>query len=67
MQKYNIHMIEYDDEEETFVITCDKCGDEETFTGTWNDCIRQARVHGWVIKKAIISFEHYCGWCKSWD
>lgn len=60
-------MIDYNDDELTMIITCDKCAAIEDFDGTWQETVQKAKERGWVIAKAVLSYEHYCPQCKSWE
>ncbi len=60
-------MIEFDEEQSLLTIYCDKCGEDETLKGDWTECLRIAKQRGWTIVKVIVSYEHYCLNCKSWD
>jgi hypothetical protein len=56
-------MIDYYDEDlGTMTMTCDECGDEDVFDGSWQDCIEEAKAQGWKIT----SYTRYGKRSKEW-
>lgn len=54
---------DYDSNEGTMYLTCDTCGEEADYYGTWQDCIDQAKYNGWIIKPSkdgSNTWSHYC-------
>jgi len=57
-------MFNYDNRLEEGTIECDGCGDEDTFSGSFKECISHFKSEGWLIVKNE-NWEHYCPDCKT--
>jgi len=58
-------MIETDNSDGTFTMSCDKCGKEEMFDtcGDWREMIAEAKTLGWKMRKEYEEWRHYCSGC----
>ena len=56
-------MVEYDNDFDQMELTCDGCGDSESFDGSWQECIDEAKENGWRIFKSGGDWHHYCSLC----
>lgn len=55
-------MIEqYDKNMEVMNMVCDECTSNEHFDGSWQDCINAAKQAGWIVKKLLEEWFHFCG------
>lgn len=56
-------MIAYDNDIEEMTITCDSCGSEETYHGTWSECIAAAKADDWRIFQSGDEWHHFDSLC----
>lgn len=56
-------MINYDRKNQEMEMTCDECGDAETFYGEWKDCIAESKEYGWRTYKEGEEWMHKCPSC----
>jgi hypothetical protein len=56
----------YNNLDQEGIITCDECGEEEIYSGTFKGCISDAKEEGWKVtfNNKEDCFKHYCQDCK---
>lgn len=55
-------MFSYDNGSEVGTIACDKCGEEYVATGSYKECVEDAKYAGWsvIYDQELRSYYHYC-------
>lgn len=56
----------YDNRNEAMTVTCDDCGKEDVFYGSFQNCVDDMKEEEWKISRDDASGDwfHYCEDCK---
>ncbi|MCK5613776.1 hypothetical protein KAR91_68560 [Candidatus Pacearchaeota archaeon] len=52
--------IDYINRTATMTIECDICGEIAEFDGDYKYCITEAKRNGWIVKKHLGDWYHFC-------